>query len=313
MDSIDHNFSASGSRLMSESPLVSPFPLSSSASVSDSHTGPGGDDLSISELSLPRRHPPTRPFSLLAQPTEAAGPSHHDETEVEEEELDGGDAEDDEKQRRLAARTRDEKLQNDLFVLRKLNSAFSVYNDALKETQSGTERVAAQLEQTNALLDKYVAILSKSELVTRLIFDERWQGAEADEAVLDEEERIAQEKQAREEEERALAAQRKRERLEKEERERQAQEERDRLERERKAKQPDRPASGVRGVRGTRASMRASATRGVARGAPPASTGASSQTRGSSGIPAPSRIGRPSSVASTRGTGGVSRGLTRRT
>jgi hypothetical protein len=34
------------------------------------------------------------------------------------------------------------------------------------------------LEHTNALLDKYVNILSKSEAVTRLIFDERWEGAD---------------------------------------------------------------------------------------------------------------------------------------
>lgn len=32
---------------------------------------------------------------------------------------------------------------------------------------------------TNALLDKYVRILSKSEKITKLVLDERWQGAEA--------------------------------------------------------------------------------------------------------------------------------------
>lgn len=32
---------------------------------------------------------------------------------------------------------------------------------------------------TNALLDKYVSILSKSEKVVKLILDERWEGAEA--------------------------------------------------------------------------------------------------------------------------------------
>lgn len=41
------------------------------------------------------------------------------------------------------------------------------------------QRVAIQLDHTNSLLDKYVRILSKSEDVTRLIMDERWQGAEA--------------------------------------------------------------------------------------------------------------------------------------
>jgi hypothetical protein len=41
------------------------------------------------------------------------------------------------------------------------------------------QRVAAQLEHTDALLNKYVSILSKSEEFARLILDEQWQGAEA--------------------------------------------------------------------------------------------------------------------------------------
>jgi hypothetical protein len=40
------------------------------------------------------------------------------------------------------------------------------------------QRVAVQLEQTDALLNKYIGILSKSEEIARLIFDEQWQGAE---------------------------------------------------------------------------------------------------------------------------------------
>ena len=35
--------------------------------------------------------------------------------------------------------TKGEKLQNDLFVLRKLNGTFRLYNEALSETESGTE------------------------------------------------------------------------------------------------------------------------------------------------------------------------------
>ena len=35
--------------------------------------------------------------------------------------------------------SREERLQHDLFVLQKLNAAFSVYNTALKDTNSGTE------------------------------------------------------------------------------------------------------------------------------------------------------------------------------
>jgi hypothetical protein len=41
------------------------------------------------------------------------------------------------------------------------------------------QRVAAQIAETDALLNKYINILSKSEDVARLIFDERWHGAEA--------------------------------------------------------------------------------------------------------------------------------------
>jgi len=41
------------------------------------------------------------------------------------------------------------------------------------------KRIAEQLEQTDALLNKYINILSKTEQVSRLVFDERWMGAEA--------------------------------------------------------------------------------------------------------------------------------------
>jgi len=41
------------------------------------------------------------------------------------------------------------------------------------------QRIAEQLEQTDALLNKYINILSKTEQAARLVFDERWMGAEA--------------------------------------------------------------------------------------------------------------------------------------
>jgi hypothetical protein len=41
------------------------------------------------------------------------------------------------------------------------------------------QRIAKQLAQTDALLNKYVEILCRTEDVARLIFDEDWQGAEA--------------------------------------------------------------------------------------------------------------------------------------
>lgn len=53
-----------------------------------------------------------------------------------------GDVEDEEVRKsrsRKAARAREEKLQNDLFLLKKLNSAFALYTDALMATQSTTE------------------------------------------------------------------------------------------------------------------------------------------------------------------------------
>ncbi|KAM5535589.1 hypothetical protein V8D89_010756 [Ganoderma adspersum] len=303
MDSFDLSnidMPASGSRLLSE-----PTPDISSSS---SRTGHGGDDLSLSELSLgerPQSKPAhRRPFSLLAQPQPP------DESALADEDVEEGDGgldetmtqEEMEKARKAAVKTREEKLQHDLFVLKKLNAAFEVYKDALRDTKSSTDRVAERLGHTNALLDKYVRILSKSEKVTKLILDERWQGADADEEQFLREEEEARERARQEEELRRLAAQRERERLEREQREREERETRERLEREKAetAKTGSR-GSGVRGVRGTRASMRGARgahTTGASRGAAPAS----------SGIPA--RRGTTSSTitrGSTTGRGGIPR------
>jgi hypothetical protein len=66
----------------------------------------------------------------------------HEEDEVEEDLREEGDDEDEVVQirkARKAARMREEKLQNDLFLLKKLNTAFSLYTDALRATQSSTE------------------------------------------------------------------------------------------------------------------------------------------------------------------------------
>ncbi|KAG6380562.1 hypothetical protein JVT61DRAFT_4924 [Boletus reticuloceps] len=71
-------------------------------------------------------------------------------------------------------------LQSDLFILRKLDASFAILNDALRATKGATEQVAEKLSQTDALLDKYANMLAKSETVTRLIFHERWGGANAD-------------------------------------------------------------------------------------------------------------------------------------
>ena len=138
MDSSDlssaFNIPESGSQLLSESLLHS-----------RSHTSSSIDDLSLADLSLTERPRVARPkFSLLAQPR-LHDPSQDESAVVidEEEEENPLDhtltPEEAEKARKLAAKTREEKLESDLFILRKLNTAFSVYHEALKETKSSTE------------------------------------------------------------------------------------------------------------------------------------------------------------------------------
>ncbi|KAJ3896307.1 hypothetical protein GG344DRAFT_85391 [Lentinula edodes] len=171
---------------------------------------------------------------------------------VDDEQPATSDSEEREQVKRTKAKLlREDKLQNDIFVLRKLNAAFSSFNEALEG------RISEQLSQTEALLNKYMMILAKSEEISRLIFDEDWEGAEQDEMILrrEEEERI--EKERRDAEERALAEQRERERLEREAKELQERMGKERIERERKDHAASsRGGSGVRGVRGTRASTR---------------------------------------------------------
>ncbi|KAH9858794.1 hypothetical protein C2E23DRAFT_909666 [Lenzites betulinus] len=314
MDSFDLSnlqMPQSGSQLLAE-------PTPDISSASSSRTGPGGADLSLSELSLSERAHfaapgGRRPFSLLARPPSPDESAVADEDAEEEGEgapLDETMTQEElEKARRLAARTHEEKLQHDLFVLKKLNSAFEVYKDALRETKSSTDRVAVQLQHTNALLDKYVRILDKSEKITKLILDERWEGADADEAQLCREEQEAEERAQREEEERLKAEERAREREERELREREERELRERLAQEKaeSAKSISR-GSGVRGVRGTRASMRS--MRGAARAAPTPSTrgvprgGTTTGSGGTTGIRRPTTSTR---ATATAGRGGIPR------
>src|SRR5258707_580978 len=162
-DSPDINASHSGSRLLS---LDSPtFPLDSS----QSRTGPGGDDLSISELSL--SDPDSilnKPFSLLAKfnpkppPTPTTTTNYNEDLvtptranlkigpapeiqQVNEDGAHGGDAEvevedeDEEVVRQRAREKRDEKLKSDIFILKKLNAAFEQFHDSLEETGSANE------------------------------------------------------------------------------------------------------------------------------------------------------------------------------
>ncbi|KAF7361863.1 Sphingosine-1-phosphate phosphatase [Mycena venus] len=229
-DSIFFDSSSGGSRLLSESAF-----LPSGSSIS-SYTGPGGNDLSISELSL-------------SDKPETAEEDDNDARLRDPEEL--------ERIKKHTSKLRDEKLQNDAFVLKKLNAALSSFNDALGDVGSQSERIAAQLAQTEELLNKYVGILSGSEEFARLIFDDEWQGAEADEITMAQEQREAEERARRLEEERVATARREQERLQREELERADQKDRERAEREKNERAAAR--GGVRGVRGTRASMRAAA------------------------------------------------------
>lgn len=124
-DSSDITFT-SGSRLLSESP-----PAPSSSSISHSQTGHGGDDLSISELSLTDRPSPPRPAANSDDPFNDDSVDGIADTTAQ--------PQNDEQTKRRAAKLREEKLQRDLFILKKLNSSFALFNDALQDTKTGTE------------------------------------------------------------------------------------------------------------------------------------------------------------------------------
>lgn len=137
-DSSEILFPTSGSRLLSESPIL---PSSSSAAS----TGHGGDDLSISELSLSdRQHLFDKPFSLLAPhdsgpSTPTRGEVQHHQDDLDESDEDSDNVENAEQEKRHASKAREEKLQSDIFILRKLNASFSMFNEALQDTGSANQ------------------------------------------------------------------------------------------------------------------------------------------------------------------------------
>lgn len=164
LDSPDVNVSHSGSRLLSLDPPTFP------SDPSLSRTGPGEDDLSISELSLsdsilnkpfsllakfnpkPPPPPPTNHAEDLTTPTRidvknVAGPletqniveEHEDEDHDRDAEVERADKEDEEVVRQRAQEKRDEKLKSDIFILKKLNAAFELFHDSLEETGSANE------------------------------------------------------------------------------------------------------------------------------------------------------------------------------
>ena len=134
MDSVDISADLTAlptARLLSESPLIG-----------------RSDHIDLSSSDLPSVH--DLPQDDHDRTQSHAADDEHDEDEVaeglreegEEGEEAQGEGEDEEaeiRRARKAARTREEKLQNDLFLLKKLNGAFSLYTDALRATQSSTE------------------------------------------------------------------------------------------------------------------------------------------------------------------------------
>ncbi|TFK44726.1 hypothetical protein BDQ12DRAFT_730752 [Crucibulum laeve] len=302
-DSSDISLPSSGSQLLSLSPMLP---------TDDSESNPADNDLSISELSLSDRTAMLdKSFTLLAhddrlpstltRPEKTPGEEDGEKTYDQEDMREGDDVE---QIKRNSAKSREEKLRGDIFVIRKLNASFATFNEALQETATANDRVALQLEQTDALLNKYVSMLSKSEQIARLIFDEDWHGAEADEDELERDKIAAEERKRREIEERVLAARREQEQLEQAEREQKEQEEKEIIEKEKREASTSRR---VRGVRGTRSSMRG------ARGATtmrPASS-ATSSTTVARGRPAVSGIRRPTTSTTIRGS--TSRGTSRLT
>ena len=85
---------------------------------------PDDHDLSISELSLSDQT--LKPFSLLATPEPEADPEESDEPVAQQ-------------SQRLSAKAREEKLQSDIFILRKLNASFQLFNEALQDTGSANQ------------------------------------------------------------------------------------------------------------------------------------------------------------------------------
>ncbi|KAF9450448.1 hypothetical protein P691DRAFT_701318 [Macrolepiota fuliginosa MF-IS2] len=289
-DESDLTFTADGSRLLSESSLM----------VSESHTGLAHEDLSLSDLSIHDRHGIlSKPFSLLSGQDPTTPPQQTSGLDDNDHVISGGDEGkevDEVTAKNQNAKAREEKLQSDVFVLKKLNASFSAFNEALDATGSINDKIAMQLAQTDALLNKYVEILYRSEDVSRLIFDEDWQGAEGDGEQLERERQEAIE-HARQEEERRQALQREKERLEQEERERKEREEQERLEKEKFAGR-----GGARG--GTRRGVGA---RGTQRGTSSVVGNSRLSTSDSSSRIRPSGSGLPT----RRPTGSASTGRAR--
>ena len=131
----DITFPVSGSRLLSESPIL----------PSSSDTGPGGDDLSISDLSFNLKFDRTaifqNPLALLRpEPlTPTRGNERDDDLHADTDAGPKTGAEKTEQEKRQAAKLREEKLQSDIFILKKLNTSFALFNEVLQDTGSANQ------------------------------------------------------------------------------------------------------------------------------------------------------------------------------
>ncbi|KAG8901225.1 hypothetical protein FRB99_005466 [Tulasnella sp. 403] len=239
--------------LFAESPLLS----------LRNKTGPGGDDLTLSELSandtppkLPSARAEQQRFSLFgaASPGPAeeeeeqtvqlnpdASGSHpnpdtsrqHDESDVSggyEEDADAVTPQktrppvDEDEEHASPRRTKEDDLRTTLYQMQKINGVLMDYLDALKATEENNRVLTQQVENSQQLLKKYKALLVQTEHTSKLLLDPLWQGAEADEIHAAE---IA-EAEAREREKRLQEEQERLERLERERIEKEAAEQRER-------------------------------------------------------------------------------------
>lgn len=144
--SIDINASGSGSRLLFlESPIIS-------SKSSYYQTSSGEEDLSLSELSLSDDAAiMQKPFSLLARvepEPEPITPMRSEKIQNSEtsDQVRYSDFKDDalndddlRQSQEQAAKQKEEKLKSDIFILKKLNASFELFNDALNETGSANQ------------------------------------------------------------------------------------------------------------------------------------------------------------------------------
>jgi len=126
----DIPLSAINSRLLSLSPVL----------ASDSSL-PEINDLSLSELSLNHYAGPSGVISLPAQDTSASSTSKRDGdcNEASGSPPHGLCADDAEKTKRNETKLHEEKLQSDLFILKKLNASFAMFHEALDAAGSANQ------------------------------------------------------------------------------------------------------------------------------------------------------------------------------